>query len=115
MAIVRFAHDHDAVLRMLDRNGKKDAIKEILTQLLHQTVGVKFELEPAPSAPEREAAQPEPRAVAMRRSAPPPPPSEPGPVSAPSRITPEMKESLRADPLVAAVMQHLGGEIVKVE
>ena len=51
----------------------------------------------------------------MRRSASPPPPSEIATVSAPSRITPEMKEALRADPLVAAVMQHLGGEIVKVE
>ena len=49
----------------------------------------------------------------MRRSAPPPP--EHAAVPAPSRLTPEMKELLRADPLVAAVMQHLCGEIVKVE
>jgi hypothetical protein len=113
MAIVRFAHDHDAVVRMLDRNGKKDAIRQILAQLLHQNVGVKFELEGPPPGPERESAQPEPRAVAVRRSA--PPPAASAPLSAPSRITPEMKEALRADPLVAAVMQHLGGEIVKVE
>jgi hypothetical protein len=47
----------------------------------------------------------------MRRSPAPPSPDAPEPL----RLTPEVKEALRADPLVAAVMQHLGGEIVKVE
>ena len=116
-AIVRFAHDHEAIVRRFESNGKKDAIKEILAQLLNQNVGVKFELEPAPAPPEPQnggnAAQREPRAVAMRRSALPAAESAASP--APSRVTPEMKEALRADPLVAAVMQHLGGEIVKVE
>jgi hypothetical protein len=115
MAIVRFAHDHEAIVRRFESNGKKDAIREILTQLLKQNVGVRFELDPAPPEPQTggNAAQPEARAAAMRRSA--PPPAEPAATSAPSRITPEMKEALRCDPLVAAVMQHLGGEIVKVE
>ena len=113
MAIVRFAHDHEAIVRRFETNGKKDAIKEILTQILRQNVGVRFELEPAPARAEAEPARLEPRPDAVRRS--PTPPPEPAPASAPSRITPEMKESLRGDPLVAAVMQHLGGEIVKVE
>jgi hypothetical protein len=113
MAIVRFAHDHEAIVRRFESNGKKDAIREILTQLLKQNVSVKFELEPAPAETDQSQAQPEPRAVAMRRSA--PPPAESAPASAPSRITPEMRETLRSDPLVAAVMHHLGGEIVKVE
>ena len=114
-AIVRFAHDHEAIVRRFESNGKKDAIKEILAQLLKQNVGVKFELEPAPPEPQNggNATQREPRAVAMRRSALPAAESAASP--APSRVTPEMKEALRADPLVAAVMQHLGGEIVKVE
>jgi hypothetical protein len=115
MAVVRFAHDHEAVVRMLDRNGKKDAIKEILTNLLKQNVGVKFELEPVPPETAVEIAQSAPRAAraaAARRSPPPPAPPQ---ASSQSRLTPEIKEALRAEPLVAAVMQHLGGEIVKVE
>ena len=112
MAIVRFAHDHEAVVRMLDRNGKKDAIKEILTNLLKQNVGVKFELDPAPAEAAANVEETSPRAPAVRRSAAPPPASsEPSP----SRLTPEVKEALRSDPLVAAVMHYLGGEIVKVE
>jgi hypothetical protein len=94
---------------MLDRNGKKDTIKEILTGLLKQNVGVRFELEPAPE-PEPAEPQAEP---AVRRSAP-PPAAAPAPVEH-VRVTPEMKEALRADPLVAAVMRYLNGEIVKVE
>ena len=115
MAVVRFAHDHQAVVRMLDRNGKKDAIKEILTNLLQQNVGVKFELEPAPPETVAEAEEPATRAASVRRSPLPPAPAASTEPSSPSRLTPEMKEALRAEPLVAAVMQHLGGEIVKVE
>jgi hypothetical protein len=49
--------------------------------------------------------------VAVRHSPPPSPLSDP----APARITPEMKQALREDPLIAAVIDQLGGEIVKVE
>ena len=36
-AIIRYPHDHDTVVRMLDRNGKKDVIRDALvTQAIPQ-------------------------------------------------------------------------------
>ena len=106
-AVLRYSSDHEASVQMLSRNGKKEVIQKELGDLLKEPVNVKFEIEPAttdaPVAPSR----PPPR-----REAPPPAVAQ---AALSIRITPELKQQLRADPMVAAVMDELGAEIVKVE
>jgi hypothetical protein len=49
----------------------------------------------------------------MRAVAPPPPPEPVGPPAI--RITPELVEEMKKDPLVAAVMEKLNATPVKIE
>ena len=94
---------------MLDRNGKKELIQRELSQIVGSDVSIRIEIEPAaPSPPEAEAP---PR----REPAPVPPAPASAVITTSIRLTPELKEQLRSDPLVAAVIDELGGEIVKVE
>jgi DNA polymerase III gamma/tau subunit len=107
-AVLRYSSSHETSVQMLSRNGKKEILQKELSDLLNEPVNVRFEIEPtSDDAPER-APAPAPRRASQART-----------VSAPTapsiRITPELKEQLRSDPLVAAVMDELGGEIVKVE
>jgi predicted nucleic acid-binding protein len=100
---------------MLDRNGKKEIILEALTSLIGDNIGLAFELDPKPAehAPAAVAARAHAAPSPARRTVPPPPSV---PQDAGIRITPELRESLRTtDPLIAAICQHLGGEIVRVE
>jgi DNA polymerase-3 subunit gamma/tau len=112
VAVLRYPSECDTIVKMLDRNGKKDAIRNALSAILKCDIGVRLEV--APPAPEIVRARPvsastaERRAV-ERRSTPVPPPEPP------ARITAEMRSELRKHPLVSAVIEHLGGEIVKVE
>jgi hypothetical protein len=104
---------------MLDRNGKKDAVREAFTQVLQQNIGVQFEV----AAGEEPALPPVPastaRTVPERRDRPGAevpiaPPAPPGPPAV--KVTPELVESLRSDqPLVKALMDNLGATIIKVE
>jgi DNA polymerase-3 subunit gamma/tau len=118
-AVVRYAPQHDTFVKMLERNGKKDLVRDTLSNLLRESVGVKFEVDP-------DAAEPAPAAdrVAPRPIAPAPQPSQnasstapaPAPPAAPTvKLTPELIESLRKEPLVSAFMDELGAQIVKVE
>jgi len=118
-AILRYSQDHAPIVRMLDRNGKKDTIRDILSGLLKKTVGLKFELvESAPAAATTTTtAPPQPPHVPQRTPvhrtvpAPPPPPPE-----APTiRITEELRAQLRNDELIKTAIEKLGAEIVRVE
>ncbi|WP_428940012.1 DNA polymerase III subunit gamma/tau [Fontivita pretiosa] len=120
LAIVRYPPGHEPAVRMLDRNGKKDVIRDALSELLKQKVGVKFEVGgEAEAAPARQRDEPPVaasspamprRQVARYTPAPPPAPLEPT-----VKITEELRQQLRSDELIRAVMDMLGGEIVKVE
>jgi DNA polymerase III gamma/tau subunit len=113
-AVIRFNDPTPA--RMLDRNGKKEVIRDELSSLLNQSVGVAIEVDetqPAPAAPQPARAPAPPRAPARAVQQ---PVMMQAPVSQGLRITPELKEELREkNPLIAAIMTELGGEIVKVE
>jgi DNA polymerase III subunit gamma/tau len=115
-AVIRYPHGHETMLKMLDRNGKKEQIRDAFTQVLGESVGIAFECDTEPTAPEVRqpvaAAPPPPRSAA-----PPPPQKQPAPpVEAQIRITTELVASIRdSDPMVRAVMEELGGEIVRVE
>jgi hypothetical protein len=109
MAVLRYPHDRDTIVKMLDRNGKKDVIRDTLSSILRTSVGLKIELAPAPEAAATDdppAEQPSPRVKAIA----------PVPAAEPTvRITSELRAELRMNPLINAVVEHLGGEIVKVE
>jgi DNA polymerase-3 subunit gamma/tau len=111
-AILRYAHDQEPLVKMLDRNGKKETIRDVLSALIGKAVSLKFELAAAP--PEPAAPTPAP-AAAPRKPAPrftPPPAPIPEPTI---RITEEIKQQLMNDELIKAAVETLGGEIVKVE
>ncbi len=116
-AIIRYPHDHDTVVRMLDRNGKKDVIRDALATLVGDNVGLAFELDPKPAEGAAPATpRPQQTAPAQRRPAPSAAAPTPAPQETGVRITPELREELKSsDPLIAAICQHLGGEIVRVE
>ncbi len=57
-AVIRYGKQHETFVKMLERNGKKDLVRDALCQVLEQTVGVKFEVDsngdsmpPAPAPP----------------------------------------------------------------
>lgn len=122
-AVIRFGAQHETFVKMLDRNGKKDLVRDAIARVLKQSIGVRFEVDAAadgePAQPASatngaaSAAAPQARTAAPE-VAPPPAPSQP---AAPAvKITPELIESIRtAEPLVKALMDELGAQIVKVE
>jgi hypothetical protein len=77
--------------------------------VLGQSVGLKFEVDPQAQA------SPAPATGTAPAAALPPPvgPAEPPVLSI--KITPELIESLRREPLVQIFMDQLGAQIVKVE
>jgi DNA polymerase-3 subunit gamma/tau len=119
-AVIRFGVNHDTFVKMLDRNGKKDLVRDAITRVLRQSIGVRFEVDEAPAGTPQES-QPEPVPVPPRgaRTGPaePAPADPPSVASAPAvKVTPELIESIRAsEPLVKALMDELGATIIKVE
>ena len=119
-AVIRFGAQHETFVKMLDRNGKKDLVRDAIANVLKQSIGVRFEVDAAPDAgagavaPAAPAA-PERQPPSRGRPAPDPPAPAAPPVPA-VKITPELVESIRtAEPLVKALMDELGAQIVKVE
>ena len=117
LAVIRYAPHQDTFVKMLERNGKKEIVREKLTEVLGRTIGVKFEVdENAEAAAASPAAPPAARPAPARPApSPAPPAEEPMPQVAAVKITPELIESLRQEPLVKALMDQMGAAIVKVE
>ncbi|HEY2585995.1 MAG TPA: DNA polymerase III subunit gamma/tau [Tepidisphaeraceae bacterium] len=122
-ALIRYAPQHDTFIKMLERNGKKDLVREKLTEVIGKPIGVRFEVDPnftpdpapqaappafsRPAPPQRPAPRPAPQPAIEEPPSPPPPPAV--------KVTPELIETLRNEPLVKALMDNLGATIVKVE
>jgi DNA polymerase-3 subunit gamma/tau len=117
-AIITYPKKNETFTKLLDRNGKKDLIRDGLSQLLGQSVGVRFVVDeneivtepapasaPTPKEPPRQQASARPAAVAQEMPAGPPA----------IRITPELVDQLRKDPLVSMVMEKFNATVVKVE
>jgi DNA polymerase-3 subunit gamma/tau len=119
-AVIRYSPQHDTFIKMLERNGKKDLVREKLTEVMGKPIGVRFEVDPnfvpdappqaATAAPSRPAPAPRPVSKPVAQ----PVVEEPPPVPA-VKLTPELVETLRNEPLVKALMDNLGATIVKVE
>ena len=120
VAVVRYAHAHAASAEMLDRNGKREQLAGVLSDVLGAPTGVRFEVDPAPPPPADQSAADQPTAPSRpalsgigRGSSIPPaarPDGAPGP-----RPTDIPNEQFEQDPLVAALIKELDAKIVKVE
>src|SRR5688572_620886 len=119
-ATIRYAKHHETFVKMFDRNGKKEQVREAFAQVLQQPVGVQFDLEPESDVPVATAPAPAPHAakpqavVPVRREI----PQRPDPALAPAAMRPtqEQIEALReSDPLIKGLMDELGAQVVKVE
>jgi len=123
-AVIRFNGNGATFARNWAKNGKKDTIRALLCSVMGKDVGVRFEIEEASSppspAPTTAAAAPSPEPAFAPRTATQShpravePPTQPASVPG-IRLTPELKQQLETIPLVKAVMQELGGTILKVE
>ena len=111
-AVIRYARQHETFVKLLERNGKKEMVQEALSQVLEQPVGVRFEIEEQTAV-----AAPAPKIVAPAKAA------VPIPVAAPVvestntvRLTDEIRGNLyQNNPLIRAVVDQLGGTIIKLE
>jgi DNA polymerase III gamma/tau subunit len=116
-AVIRFAHRDAFHARTLDRNGKKDIVRDALCTVVGQCVGLKIDLSPPVEGEDAPAAsapvRPNPPPRVQKPVAPEPPPMPETPTI---RLTSELREELRqANPLIDAMIKELGAEIVKVE
>jgi hypothetical protein len=115
-ATIRYHRRHESFIKLLERNGKKDAVRDALTQVTGEAVGVRFEIEdsePATAAATTPAAaaattatQPKTLAAAALKPA-----QQPAPASAPR--TAVRREAPRAE-APAPLPQAPAAPVVKI-
>jgi DNA polymerase III gamma/tau subunit len=112
-AVIRVSKVHETFIKRLEQNGKKDIVREVVSTVLKEPVGVRFEVEEpavATAAPARRAN------VAELPAARPAPITGPEPVNSTVRLSEEMRNKLyQTEPLVRAIVDQLGGTIIKLE
>jgi DNA polymerase-3 subunit gamma/tau len=115
-AVITYTKKNETFRKMLERNPKKDSVREGLTQILGKPMGVRFEVdesaeEEAPVRPASPAPPQAARTAAAARPAPPPEPAGPPAI----RITPELIEQMKQDPLAGSIIETFNATPVKVE
>jgi DNA polymerase III subunit gamma/tau len=111
-AVIRVSRTYEAFIRRIEENGKKDAIRNVISEVLKQPVGVRFDLDDAPPQPIATAAQPR-RATATATISPAP---EQSSTTNTIQITDEVRGKLyESEPLIRAIVDQLGGRIMKLE
>ncbi len=132
-AIIALAPQHEFWVKKFDQNSKKEMVRSAVAETFGEGIGVSFRIDrsadvvtaPMPATAPRTIESSAP-ASPMVRATPPrverfAPRAAPEPMAAPAgpppvRITPELVESLRqSEPLVKALMDELGAQIVKIE
>ncbi len=110
-AVIRVSKTYEAFIRRIEENGKKDAIRNIISEVLKQPVGVRFDLDDAPPQPVATTARPR-QAVAAASS----PAPEPSNATNTIQITDELRGKLyENEPLIRAIVDQLGGRVMKLE
>lgn len=111
---LEYPKNFEASARMLDRNGKRESLQEVLSTLLGKPTGLKFSISDVeliiekpktekPAAPQREqrASNPAPEAAPMNQGIP---------------VTEELRvELMQNNPLIKSIAETFGARVVKVE
>jgi hypothetical protein len=118
-AVIRLPKQNETFIKLLEKGNKKDVVRAAFSQVLNEQVGVHFEV--APDGPAQPPARP---ASTVRPTGPRPP----APVAAPApppatveastavRLTDEIRNKLyKTEPLVRAIVDQLGGSVIKLE
>ena len=50
-AVIRYAPQHETFVKLLERNGKKDLVRDALSKVMDQPVGIRFEISDATVQP----------------------------------------------------------------
>ena len=116
-AVIRYSKQHETFVKLFERNGKKDQVREAFSTIVGKSLGVAFEIDPVVEPVENETpavpAGPGPIRSGSVPGATMPAPS-PTPVPQSARLTPEQQEQLAQDPLIRAMMNELGAEVVRL-
>jgi hypothetical protein len=114
-AVLRYRHEHEAMALMLERNGKREAIQQALSDLLESPTGLTIEVDHVSTnvSPSVEpSVSPRPPVRSSRFSESPAPVPAPPPVA----VTSEQKQQiLTTDPLVRLTAELFDADIVRVE
>jgi predicted component of type VI protein secretion system len=119
-AVVRYSRQNESHVKLLERNGKKDVVRDAFSRAFEQPLGVVFTIgeEEAPAAKPVSPQQVSRPVPAARPPVPVPAPAPPPAVEATPtvRLTDEIRASLyKNDPLVRAIVDQLGGSVIKLE
>lgn len=117
---LEYPPDYQASARMLDRNGKRESVQKVLSQLLGRSVGLKILVSDAdqkPSENKPPAPTPEDSKVASfrREEVVREPTTESSGGSQGLTLTPELTNELMENPLIRSLSETFGARIVKVE
>jgi hypothetical protein len=125
-AVIRYSRKNDTFAKLLERNGKKDLVRDSFAKVLGRPVALRLviddsivDAEPQQrgASPNGSPAAPRPAASAPARPAAPAPPPEPAAPAGPPpvRITPELIEEMKKSSLVGSIMDKFNAAPVKVE
>ncbi len=110
---VEYPKNLAASARMLDRNGKRESLQQVLSELLGEPTGIKLEvsdvevIESKPPAAERSVRRPAPASSTQAESA---------PVNQGIPLTEELRtEILTNNPLIKSIAEAFNARVVKVE
>ena len=117
IVVLRFTGAFTTMAKFLDKS--RDAIQEIITEVSGQSLGVRLEADDSAAPPHASGMGVAPGVGAGHQHAPQKFPPVQGHHAVPRDggipITPELRAELEKDPLVRAILESLGGNIVKYE
>jgi hypothetical protein len=114
--IIRYTHEHEATATLLGRNGKREAVQEVLGELLQRPVALKIEVDaPAADATAPEAPQDHRPAFVRPKLSDIQDAPAPAPAAVPAVSSEQKKQILDNDPLIRAACELFAGDIVKVD
>jgi len=111
-AVIRYSADRQTFLSMMERNGKRELVGEVISRVIGRPMGLRLELDAKAAVKAPPVEKPAPAASAKADST---------PTIAPivqrmpeARPTPEQIAEAQKRPLVAALMKKFDASIVRI-